>query len=203
MRTGIVFTSLAATAALLAANAQATVVTPVSATASTSYPGYPASDAIDTGAGSQFTDWASFNQGAGSSIILDLGSVLHVTSANVTDRVTSGGPNGAFFGGTGDFTTSFSLQACADAACTQLLGVAQTFSKTTPVSPTSPSDFLDVVATNLTGRYIDYTVVTTNGSNPGLSNITFGVPEPTTWALLLIGMGAVGTSLRSRRTRLA
>ena len=204
MRRVLVATTLAATAVLFAAGAQATVtITPVSATASSSYPGYPAADAVDTGAGSQLTDWASASQGVGSSTVLDLGSVLHVSSANVTDRVTSGSSNGAFKGGTTDFTTSFSLQACANAACTVLLGAPEVFNKATPVNPMSPSDFLDVVATNLTGRYIDYTVLATNGPNPGLSNITFGVPEPTTWALLLMGMGAIGSSLRSRRTRLA
>jgi hypothetical protein len=185
------------------ASAEAATIIPVSDTASSSYPLYPASDAIDTGAGSGVSDWASDGQGAGSTLILDLGGDYNLTSANVTDRVTSGGGNNAFSGGTTDFTTEFSLQACANAACTILIGSPQVFTKSTPVDPTSPSDFLDTVSVSLSGQYIEYTVLTSNGVNPGLSNIDFvgslaPVPEPASWALMLVGVGAAGGVLRRR-----
>jgi hypothetical protein len=43
-----------------------------------------------------------------------------------------------------------------------------------------------------------------NGQTPALSHIIFfgsngGVPEPATWAMLLLGMGMVGSSIRRRR----
>jgi hypothetical protein len=50
----------------------------------------------------------------------------------------------------------------------------------------------------------------TIGNNLALawSSVTFSVtdtavPEPSTWALMILGFGSVGTMLRSRRRRLA
>jgi hypothetical protein len=37
------------------------------------------------------------------------------------------------------------------------------------------------------------------GASPDIANI--GVPEPATWAMMLIGAGAVGVTLRMRRRR--
>lgn len=73
--------------------AEASVVYPISAIGSSSYPGYDASFAIDSGPGSNVTDWASNSQWVGSTLKLDLGAVYTLLSANVTDRVTSGGLN--------------------------------------------------------------------------------------------------------------
>src|SRR5450755_1380884 len=98
----------------LAFSAQAAVIYPVSATGSSSYPGFEVSFAIDTGPNSAFTDWASNGQGNSTTLNLDLGQVYALATANITDRVTSGGGNGGFFGGTTDFTTEFSIRAFTD-----------------------------------------------------------------------------------------
>src|SRR5436190_2389333 len=104
-------TLFAASAALLLAGAaQAATIYPVSAIGSSSYPGYNDVFAIDTGAGSELTDWSSFGDGTSAFLNLDLGGDYALTDAVVTDRVTSGGGNGCPCYGLTDFTTKFSLQ---------------------------------------------------------------------------------------------
>jgi hypothetical protein len=186
--------------------AEASVVYPISAIGSSSYPGYDASFAIDTGPGSNVTDWASNGQGVGSTLKLDLGAVYTLLSANVTDRVTSGGPNGAFFGGTSDFTTQFSIQAFSDSTFSTALGGPLLFSATTPALPTSFGSFFTLA--DLTGlpaaEFLQYTVLATNYYiNPGLSDISFtaAVPEPSTWALILLGFAGLGLASQRRKRK--
>ncbi len=196
----------AALAVILGSAAQSATIVPVSATGSSSYPGYNDFFAIDQGAGSDTTDWASFGEGANSFLNLDLGAVYSLATAFVTDRVTSGGGNGGFVGGNFDFTTSYSLTAFTDATFTTAVGATYTFTKSAPVAPAVPAAFLDTESVaGLIGRYIQYKVVATNGSNPGLSNIAFesaplGVPEPATWGLMIVGFAMTGLAAR-RRTR--
>ncbi len=185
---------ISAALAALASSASAMTIVPVSATASSSFPGYPAADAIDTGAGAATSDWASNGQGAGSTLQLDLGAVYKLASATVTDRVTSGGPNNAFYGGSSDFTTSYSLTAYTDATYTTAIGAPVIVSNSYPNFTTTPS------LGNVSAEFVEYTVLASNGANPGLSNIDFtgSVPEPTTWVLMVAGFGLVGASLRHR-----
>jgi hypothetical protein len=178
-------------------SAHADVIYPVSVSASSSYPGYDVGNAIDIGPNSAFTDWASNGQGINTTLNLDLGAVYMLVSANVTDRVTSGGPNGVFFGGTTDFTTEFSIQAFTDDTFTTALGSALIFNHSTPSDPTAPADFLTIASLGgLTAEYLQYSVLATNspGSNPGLSDINFttAVPEASTWVMLLLGFALVG-----------
>jgi PEP-CTERM motif len=183
--------------------AEASVVYPISAIGSSSYPGYDASFAIDSGPGGNVTDWASFQQGVGSTLKLDLGAVYTLLSANVTDRVTSGSGNGAFFGGTFDFTTQFSIQAFSDSTFAVALGGPLVFLATTPSTPTSLGSFFTLA--DLTGlpaaEFLQYTVLATNGVNPGLSDISFtaAVPEPSTWALILLGFAGLGAMSQRRK----
>jgi hypothetical protein len=180
-------------------------IVPVSATGSSSFNGYADSNAIDQGPGSEFTDWASNGDGNAATLQLDLGAVYNLLSVSVTDRVTSGGGNGGFVGGTSDFTTSYSLTAFTDGSFTTAIGGPLVFSKLTPVGPTTLSSFLDVRALNgFTAQYVLYSVVSANGGNTGVSNISFdgtgAVPEPSTWMLLIGGFGMVGFAARRRRT---
>lgn len=197
-----VFTSLMAATASIAAHA-ATVV-PISAIGSSSFPGYNDFFAIDQGPGSAATDWASFSEGAGSTLDLDLGASYTLATVTLTDRVTSGGGNGGYVGGTTDFTTSYSLQAYTNATFTTAAGAALVFNKPTPIAPTGIADFIDMESVvGLNGRYIRYSVLATNGPNPGLSNIVFNgslVPEPATWGLMIAGFGLVGVAARRRRS---
>jgi hypothetical protein len=191
-------------AGALAAPASAAIIYPVSANGSSSYPGYPDADAIDQGAGSDVSDWASLGQGASSFLNLDLGAVYTLDQAFVTDRVTSGGGNNGYVGGLSDFTTQFSLQGFTNASFTTAIGSALVFNHTAPI-PSGPSSFGTTVALGgLTTQFVRYQVLATNGSNPGLSDIHFatrdgGVPEPATWGLMLIGFGGMGAILRRRR----
>jgi hypothetical protein len=197
-------TGVAAFTLGLAFSAQADVIYPVSATASSEFPSYEAIFAIDTGPNSAFTDWASNGRGAGTTLNLDLGAVFTLLSANVTDRVTSGGGNGGFVGGTTDFTTQFSIQAFTDGSFTTALDPALIFGATTPVGPTTPADFLTIASLNgLTAEFLRYTVLTSNGPNPGLSDLSFttAVPEPSTWAMMMLGFAGVGFMAYRRRNK--
>lgn len=47
--------------------------------------------------------------------------------------------------------------------------------------------------------YVNGTLNGPNGSYSGTLNVNPAVPEPATWAMMLLGFGAIGFSLRSRR----
>ena len=196
--------AVAASIALSTAAAAATIV-PVSATGSTFFPGYADSSAIDANA---LSDWASFSQGNASTLRLDLGAVYALSSASVTDRVTSGGGNNGFVGGRFDFTTQYSLAGYTDASFTTLIGTPIVVNVALPgADPASPAGFLTTPALGgLSTRYVLYSVLAAQGVNPGLSNISFegrlaggAVPEPSAWAMLLAGFGMVGFAARRRR----
>ena len=182
--------------------AQAAPIVPVSVTASSSYPTYDASYAVD---GNALTDWASNSQGAASTLAIDLGADYRLASGTFVDRVTSGGPDGSFFGGLYDYTTSFTLQACTDASCGTLTGSKLTFDKLAPTVHNSPADFAYTAdLTGLHGQYFLYSVTGTNGVNPGLSELSFNsVPEAATWAMMIAGVGLAGGALRRRRAGIA
>ena len=200
----VVYSLMALAAATVSLPATAATVLPSLATASSAYPGFEASYAIDTGVNAANTDWASNGGGAGSFLELTLPGVSTLSAVDVTDRVTSGGGNGAFYGGLYDFTTSFTIQAFTNASFTTASSSLYSFTKLAPSSTTSPSDFLFVGSLpDISAQYIKYTVVAANGVNPGVSNIEFtSVPEPATWALMLAGFGLIGFGMRQRQTRI-
>jgi len=202
MKNKLMLAAIVIAATLGAAPAMAGPIIPVTATGSSSYPGYGDNFAIDQGPGAATSDWASGSQGAASYLNLDLGAKYFLSGFSLVDRVTSGGANGSFFGGTTDFTTSFSLTYFADNSFTGPGFATYSFSKGTPVSPTSPVDF--AYSDALGGgkvQFVRYQVLTTNGVNPGLSDISFAgsVPEASTWAMMLVGFGLMGVGLRYRR----
>ena len=143
---------------------------------------------------------------------LDLGAIYTLNSAAVTDRVTSGGGNNGFVGGLFDFTTQYSLTGYTDAGFTTIIGGPIIVNVALPGSnPVSPAGFLSAANLGgLTTRYVLYSVLATQGGNPGLSNISFDgqlaggtVPEPASWAMLLTGFGLVGFAARRRRQAIA
>ena len=122
--------------------------------------------------------------------------------------MTSGGGNGGFVGETTDCTTELAIQGCTTFSCTALFGPTVACNKFTHGSPTSAADFTFITRlAELTGQYFLSSVTATNGVNPGLSKLSFegslvtAVPEPATWALMILGFGIVGSALRRRRTR--
>lgn len=207
---------LALSLAFAAGAANAAIIVPVSAVGSTQFPGYFDDAAIDTGPGSELSDWATFGEGTGQGAFLrlDLGAVYALGAVNVVDRVTSGGANGMFNGGVGDYTNTFTIQAYSDAAFTNAIGPLFTFNKPTPTVPATMSDFAFTGALGgVSARYVQYTIIATDGNAPsdnaGLSNINFstdtiptGVPEPATWAMMILGFAGAGTVLRRRQPAL-
>ena len=152
----------------------------------------------------EVTDWAANGTGAGSFLNLTFAGVETISSLFLTDRTTSGGNNGAFAGGTTDFTTQFSLQAFTDSTFTVPIGPALTFSKTTPTSPTTIASFqVTEPLGGLIAQYVRYTVNAANGPNPGLADIEFDVgtvlPEPLSISLLCGGLLGLGVVRRRRR----
>ena len=197
-------------AAGLAISAQAVSIVPASATASSSFAAYEMGFATDTGPNASVTDWSSLGDGANAFLDLDLGALYLLDTSYVTDRVTSGGPNGSFSGGVSDFTTQYSLTAFTDGTFTTAIGGPLVFNKSTPVGATSPTDFLDVQALGgLTAQYIRYSVTASTGPNTGLSDIHFdgalaaAVPEPQVWGLIVLGFGMVGVVARRRKQTVA
>jgi hypothetical protein len=185
---------IAVATALTTSFAQAATVYPVSATAPLgSYDGYPASDAIDQGGSARITDWAAASTGAGSYLNLDLGTIYSLTSAYVTDRVTSGAGNSDPVLGSYDFTRSFSLQAYTDGTFTTPIGAAVIVSGLLPPPTGAP---VVVALGGLTAEFLRYTVLVTDGVNPGLADIHFdgsvATPLPAALPLFAGGLGVIG-----------
>jgi len=198
--------ALAAAATLAAAGAAQAIVfdvRPVSATASSSFTGFAADNASDL---DPLTDWSSNGDGTRAFLNLDLGGTYDLVQAFVTDRVTSGGGNGAFVGGVTDLTTKFTLQAFSDASFTTAITDAIPNTRGVPFMPTRPSDFRERTPLDFTAaRYIQYRVIEARGPNTGLSDIYFvavvdtpGIPEPGTWALMILGFAGTGGLIRRR-----
>ena len=190
---------IALATAFAAGSSQATTIYPVSAIASSFFTTYEAGFAIDQGANSANTDWAAGSTGAGTTLDLNLGALYFLTAADVTQRVTSGGPNGAFFGGLSDFTSEFSLQGFSNSTFTTAITGVKDVTVTNSCQ-NSPACFLTVVSLGGGGpaiQYVQYTVVATSGVNPGISDIHFdgdlaATPLPSTWLMLLSGFVGLG-----------
>ena len=184
-----------------ASQARANLVYPSSVTASSEYSGYPASDAIDQGSSYLVTDWAA-NGGVGNYLDMSFAAPSAFLSLTLTDRTTTGGPNGAYYGGTAEFTTKFSLQAYSSPTFSTTVGSPFIFTKAVPIAPSSPADFtftgsLGTAANPFNAQYVRYTILAIDGSTTattgyagGLANIQFAtVPEP--WSLSILAFGVL------------
>ena len=58
------------------------------------------------------------------------------------------------------------------------------------------AQFKTLAETDTLTGYGAYALLSDNGKNQGF---VIGVPEPATWAMMIIGFGAVGMMVRSRR----
>ena len=197
----------AAVTLLFGSSALAAAAPVVAVGASSSFPGYDFSFATDFAPN---TDWASNGGGVGSYIDFDLGSAMQLTGFSLTDRLTSGGPNGVDTRGNTDFTTGFTLTAFTDDSFSTPTGQIASYTKAeTPASGSDASAFVYTADTSINGQYIRYAVDAANGANPGLDDITFEssddsiseAPEPSTWALMFAAVAMIGGALRYGRRR--
>lgn len=75
------------------------------------------------------------------------------------------------------------------------------FNQSDPYGPYVVSQFVDT-GTGVSRAFVQYLNPVTDGYviSSGLSGyVPFGVPEPSTWAMLIIGFGLAGSELRRRR----
>jgi hypothetical protein len=119
----------------------------------------------------------------------------------VYDTVGSGqfnfsGPvvfNGAYFSGYGDATVQFEMRLGGLLVATS--GIL------------APSDIPTFLGSGYAGLVDQVNVLSPRPDFFVMDDVTFqasgggGVPEPATWALMIMGFGAVGASLRGRRVR--
>ena len=80
----------------------------------TAFPGYDVDLAIDTGPDAIFSDYASQSGNIDTFIEFDLGQPYTLSEIIFTDRVTSGGPNYAWFGGLFDYVFTFNYILSVD-----------------------------------------------------------------------------------------
>ena len=124
-------------------------------------------------------------------------------SVTYVDRLHSGATADTI-GGTADFVTEYSLIFSANSdfgdADDTVVSVGPL---TTPVSPSGADDFTTETAIGgVTGQYVRFDVVATNGGNPGAHTFFFDgalVPEPMSNVMLLMGFASLMGIIRRRR----
>jgi hypothetical protein len=170
---------------------------------SPAFAGFEAPYALDLGPDRFVSDFASAGQGTNTRLDFDFGDRLSFASITYTDRTTSGWGNFSFVGGTGDLVLSFRFIFSDVADFSSNNGTLDV--QTNGSGFTQISDFQTFVDTQgLTGRYLRWQVLTTNGGNPGAADFSFdatpvGVPEPGT--MLICGGSLVGLAMVLRRRR--
>ena len=94
--------------------------------------------------------------------------------------------DGAYFSGYGFATVQFDM--FLDGTLVATSGV---------LSPSSTPAFL---SSGYGGLVNEVEVISPSPDYYVMDNVTYGVPEPAVWALLLVGFGAIGGAIRQRRS---
>ncbi len=166
---------------------------------------FPVANVIDRDSGYEFSDYASNAQGTDTFIDFDFGENIQFEEISYVDRVTSGGAQGSFAGGTLDFVTGYNYIFSTDATFGNGDDVVVSITGlTAPSSPSSPADFTATTnIASINARYLrwDVTSIAGGSTNTGASNFEFyTVPEPA-HATLLLGLIVIGAGLRRRESR--
>ena len=146
------------------------------------FPGYDVGFAIDTGPDAIFSDYASQGGNIDTFIEFDLGQPYTLSEIIFTDRVTSGGPNHAWFGGLFDFVFAFNYILSVDDDFTNGDGISddivfevEAVEPDGDVPDESEIELLQTSATipDVLAQYVRWEITDTLGQNPGASNFEF------------------------------
>jgi hypothetical protein len=133
-------------------------------------------DTTDANTNNQyFTDYASAGGGANTFISFDFGVPYTFSAILFTDRTTSGSGNGAFYGGTFDFCTSYMFTFSNDMTFKTDVGTVVVNVNTPSQQPTSLENFqtLSIISGIPPAQYVKWQVLATNGDNPGAADFAF------------------------------
>ena len=137
-------------------------------------------------------------------------SMIDATAADLSGFGFMSAPEIQSFSRSGDLNVTLntlfpdnggqSVDFCAysGANCTAGSGHADSFSGTFTLNYAAGAG--DVALTDFVTRYTGITAA--NGVS-GIGHVTGAVPEPATWAMMLLGFGAIGVSMRRRKPVLA
>ena len=137
--------------------------------------GFTIASAIDA---NPLTDYVNTG-GPGAFLDFDFGAPVRLGQVVYTDRVTSGGGNGTFYGGVSDMTTAYSYTISIDDNFTNGDGITDDVQVTltgipTPIDPKQPSDFsTSLQLPGIAARYLRWQVAESLGSDVGASNFAF------------------------------
>jgi hypothetical protein len=169
-------------------------------TSTPAFPGYPQADAIDQGANMYVTDYASQSAGVGTHLDFAFTQPEFINQIVYTDRTTSGGSNGGFVGGTGDYTTQYEYIFATDPGFTDIVGTVVEGPRPTPTGTLTVASFQEIDDfAGITAQYVEWKVLAANGANVGAADFEFSaVPEPSS-VVALFGLGAMGLFVAARR----